>query len=703
MPDGQRLTRLLRPRHIAAIGGRYAEEVVRQCQQIGFRGPLWPVNPGRPTMQALPCFANLADLPQAPDAAFVGVAREDTIDVVAELARGGCGGVVVLASGFAELDEAGRQMQQALVEAAGDMPLVGPNCYGLLNYLDGAALWPDQHGGERSDRGVALITQSGNIGISLTMQQRSLPIAYVVSVGNQAVLSVGDYIEAFVDDPRVTAIGLHLEGVRDVERFAIACAYALAKCKPVVVLKSGRSGKAAQAALSHTSSLTGTDDLYSALFERYGAARVTSLSSLIETLKLLHVHGVLPGNRIASMSCSGGEAGLVADLAQELNLQMPAFSSEQSRVLHEVLGERVAVDNPLDYHTYIWADRKALTDCYSAVLASDVDVAMLIDDYPNPDRCDDHDWLIAERAFIDAYRRAGNRPVVVATIPENFPRSARERFLAAGIAPMQGLDDSLAAIKAAVSIGAAHARPTSAPLLAPCAPLTGDSRVLDEHAAKAALQEAGISIPAGRRASRGTAAAAAEQLGFPVAVKALGESLAHKTEAGALRLNVTDPTAVTHAVRDMRDLGAEILVERMIDNVVAELLIGVVRDAQFGPTLVIGSGGVRVELLADSAALLLPTNADEVLQGLRGLRNFPLLEGFRGAPAGDIDAVVVTVLRVADYAIAHRHDLLELDINPLLVLPRGEGTVAADAFIRISLPSPSGRGIGGEGSHSLKK
>lgn len=685
MRDGVRLTRLLRPRSIAAIGGRFAEEVVRQCQRIGFRGSIWPVNPGRTTMQKLPCFASLASLPQAPDAAFVGVAREDAVDVVAELARGGCGGVVVLASGFAELDDEGRKLQQALVEAAGDMPLVGPNCYGLLNYLDGAALWPDQHGGERNDRGVALITQSGNIGISLTMQQRSLPLAYVVSVGNQAVLSVGDYIEAFVDDPRVTAIGLHLEGVHGIERFAGACAYALARRKPVVALKSGRSEKAAQAALSHTSSLTGADELYSALFRRYGAARVTSLSGLIETLKLLHVHGVLPGNRIASMSCSGGEAGLVADLAQELSLQLPAFASAQTKALRDVLGERVAVDNPLDYHTYIWADKKALTECFTAVLASDVDVAVLVDDYPHPERCDDRNWLIAERAFIDAHHRSGNRPVVVATMAENFPQSARERLLAAGIAPMQGLEDCLAAIAAAATIGAAHARPHPTLPLEPCGGITGESCVLDEHAAKTALQEAGISIPAGRRAGGGTAAAAAEQLGFPVAVKALGKSLAHKTEAGALRLHLTDSSAVTHAVRDMRHLGPEFLVERMIDNVVAELLIGVMRDAQFGPILVIGSGGVRVELLADSATLLLPTTADEVLQAIRTLRNYPLLDGFRGAPAGDIDAVVETVLRVADYAIAHRHELLELDINPLLVLPRGEGAVAADALIRLAV------------------
>ncbi|MDH3452300.1 MAG: acetate--CoA ligase family protein, partial [Gammaproteobacteria bacterium] len=590
----------------------------------------------------------------------------------------------VLASGFAELDDRGRALQQALTVAAGDMPLVGPNCYGLLNYLDGAALWPDQHGGERCERGVAIITQSGNIGLSLTMQQRSLPLAYLVSVGNQAVLNIGDYLQAFVEDSRVSAIGLHLEGVPDVKRFSAACAHALAKRKPVVVLKSGRSEKAAQTALSHTSALAGADQLYGALFARFGVARAASLSTFVETLKLLHVHGPLPGNRIASLSCSGGEAGLVADLAQTLGLQLPDFASAQSATLRNVLGERVSVANPLDYHTYIWSNETALTECYAAVLGSDVDIALLVTDYPHPERCDDRDWLIVERAFINAHRRTRKRPIMVATLPENFPGAARQRLLAEGIAPMQGLEDCLAAIEAAVAIGAAHSRALPATLIPACHAVAGDSRVLDEHAAKAVLQEAGINIPVGRRVTPDTAAIGAEELGFPVAVKVLSDSLAHKTEVGALRLPLHGSAAVMQAVEEMRHLSAEFLVERMIENAVAELFIGVLGDAQFGATLVIGSGGVLVELLADSATLLLPTDAETVLRALRSLRIFPLLEGFRGKPAGDVDAVVQTVLRVADFAVAHQDALLELDINPLLVLPRGEGAVAADALIRLA-------------------
>ncbi len=686
MPDSARLTRLLRPRHIAAIGGRHAEEVVRQCQRIGFQGPLWPVHPTRETMQGLHCHASAGELPEAPDAAFIGVAREATVDVVAELARLGCGGAVVLASGFAELDAVGEQLQHALIEAAGDMPLVGPNCYGLLNYLDGAALWPDQHGGERAQSGVAIITQSGNIGVTLTMQQRSLPLAYVVSIGNQAVLNVGDYIEAFVDDPRVTAIGLHLEGVKDIGHFAQACAHALRHRKPVVAMKSGRSAQAAQAALSHTSSLTGTDDLYAALFKRYGVARVAGLSTFVETLKLLHMHGALPGNRIASMSCSGGEAGLVADLAHDLDLQLPPFPAVQTRALQEVLGERVAVHNPLDYHTYIWANEQALTDCYAAVLASDTDVAMLVCDYPHPDNCDHRDWLSAERAFMSAHRRAGNRPIIVATLPENFPRATRERFVAAGIAPMQGLDECLSAIRAAAFIGAAQVGEPAPASLGTSGVHGKAVRLFDEHTAKTVLQKAGISVPEGHRTDAAGAVEAARSLGFPVVVKALIDDLAHKTELGAVRLNLCDARAVVDAVAQLGALSQTFLVERMIEDSVAEMLVGIVSDVQFGPVLSLGAGGILVEMLADHATLLLPTSGEEIERALRGLKTFPLLDAFRGAPPADREALVATVLKIADYAMQHRDTLLELEINPLLVRPRGRGVVAADVLLRCTAP-----------------
>ncbi|MFD0487845.1 CoA-binding protein [Saccharopolyspora spinosporotrichia] len=297
------LRRLLAPERIAVVGGDAAAEAVRQCRRIGFGGEIWPVNPRRTEVAGLECHPDVASLPGVPDAAFVAVPGRATVEVVAELAALGCGGAVCHASGFAE--HGGVALQQWLVAAAGTMPLIGPNCIGTLNYLDGVAMWPDQHGGRRVDSGVAVITQSGNIGQNLTMQRRSLPLAQLVTLGNAAVTGVADLVAAMLEDPRITAIGLHLEGIDDAAGLADVALEALRRRVPVVVLKSGSSELGARANLSHTSSLAGPDVLCDALFRRCGMARVHEIGAFVETLKFLHVHGALAGTRFASASCSG--------------------------------------------------------------------------------------------------------------------------------------------------------------------------------------------------------------------------------------------------------------------------------------------------------------------------------------------------------------------------------------------------------------
>ena len=237
----QNLQRLLAPKTIAVVGGSVAEEVIRQCRKIGFEGELWPVNAKRSHIEGLVCYPDIASLPSAPDATFVAVPRDPTLDIVAALSQRGAAGVVCYASGFAEVNAEGLALQNKLIQNAGAMALVGPNCYGLLNYLDGAALWPDRQGGKRVERGVALITQSGNIGLNITMQQRNLPIAYMIAVGNKAQIDLHEYIDALLLDDRVTAIGLHIEGLNDISAFSEVALRALQKGVPLVALKIPRS------------------------------------------------------------------------------------------------------------------------------------------------------------------------------------------------------------------------------------------------------------------------------------------------------------------------------------------------------------------------------------------------------------------------------------------------------------------------------
>jgi len=675
------LARLLSPRSIAVIGGREAAEVIRQCERIGFEGEIWPVNPKRPEVAGRKAFASLADLPGVPDASFIAVPREATIESVATLARMGAGGAVCYASGFAEVGGDGVAAQERLVTASGDMALLGPNCYGLLNYLDGAALWPDQHGGLQTTRGVAIITQSGNIGLNLTMQARSVPLAYLISAGNKAKGDLGAMIDTLLDDDRVTAIGLHIEGLDDIESFSKAALRALDKGVPLVAIKTGRSEAGAALTLSHTSSLAGSDQLFDALFARYGIGRTKDIGTFLETLKLLHVHGPLTSRTVSSMSCSGGEAGLVADLASDAGLLTPVLPKDAEDKLFAALGPKVPLANPLDYHTYIWGDLEASTACFSAMLGAGYGMNLLILDSPRADRCDASSWEATLRAFEQAQEMTGAKAALVSSLPESMPENIGARMLASGIAPMQGLSDCMEAIRIASEIGAARLSPRAA-VVKRAGVIDGSSaHMLDEPTGKSRLAHYGLTIPKGEVVAIADAAQAAERIGFPVVVKAVSDRIAHKTEAGAVRLNLKTRADVESAAHAMAHLSDHVLVEAMQSSVIAEMIIGVTRDPLFGPTLTFGSGGILVELFKDAASLLLPKSREAVESAFDQLKLAQLINGFRGRAKGDRGAAIDAIMAIAAFAEANHDHLVELDVNPVLILE--QGAVAVDAMIRI--------------------
>ncbi|MGX9354885.1 CoA-binding protein [Roseobacteraceae bacterium S113] len=379
------LQRLLAPRSVAVIGGgAWCANVIEELDKIGFSGAVWRVHPREG-------FASVADLPGVPDAAFIGVNREATIAVVGALAGMGAGGAVCFASGFAEAAaelDGSEDLQADLLAAAGDMPILGPNCYGMINYLDRVALWPDQHGGVAVERGVALITQSSNMAINLTMQARGLPLAYVVTAGNQAQQGLADIARAVLADPRVTGLGLHIEGIGDVAAFDALARHAASLGKPIVALKVGRSEQAQVATISHTASLAGSHAGAQALFARCGVAQVDSLEGLLEALKIAHLHGMLPHADVASLSCSGGEASLMADLGGRFGVGFPPLRAPQRAALRAALGPRVALANPLDYHTYIWGDEAAMAQAFAAMMTEDHALGLLVLDVPRGDRCE---------------------------------------------------------------------------------------------------------------------------------------------------------------------------------------------------------------------------------------------------------------------------------------------------------------------------
>ncbi len=671
------LSRLFRPACVAVIGGgAWGRAVVAQLGRLGFPGMVWPVHPTAADVGGVPAFRGLDALPGVPDAAFVGVNRQATVEAVAGLSAMGAGGATCFAAGFAEAeaeDGEAAALQRALLAAAGPMPILGPNCYGFINAFDRALLWPDQHGLVPAVRGVAIVTQSSNIAINLTMQRRALPIGYVVTAGNQAQTGQAEIAAALLADGRVTAIGLHVEGFGDLRAWERLAAAAHARRVPVVVLKVGRSEAARAATVSHTASLAGGDAGAAALIRRLGFARVASLPEFLETLKLLHVCGPLASGRIASISCSGGEASLVADTAVGRQVSLPGLNEAQRAGLRAALGPMVALANPLDYNTYIWRDTARMTDAWAAMMDPALALTLLIVDYPRADRCDPADWACATEAALAAKARTGGNVALVATLPELLPEEVAARLMAGGVVPMQGLAEAVAAAEAAAAIGAAAA--PSLPLLLP--PPPGVARTLAEAEAKARLAAAGLDVPRALRAAGADAAAdAAAAIGFPVALK--GEGFAHKTEAGAVALGLRDAAAVGAAAAAMP--AAAFLVEEMVTGGVAELLVGVVKDPAHGFVLTLRAGGVLAELWEDSASLLVPAAAAEIEAALGRLRVARLLGGYRGRPAADRGAVVAAVLAVQRYVVENAARVEEVEVNPLICTPAR--AVAADALIR---------------------
>ncbi|MFJ7007887.1 acetate--CoA ligase family protein [Pseudomonas putida] len=688
------LKRLLAPRHLAFVGGRSMARALKRCAEGGFGGELWLVNPQHESLEGIPCVACVADLPYAPDAVFIATNRELTLQCVTELAARGAGGAICYASGFAESGEEGRQLQQRLLAAAGNMALLGPNCYGLLDYLHGAALWPVAHGGKQVEKGVAILTQSGNFAYNLSMSDRSLPVAYMASVGNQAQLGVAELMDVLLDDPRVTAIGLHLEGLKNVPGFARAAYKALQQGTPIIALKTGVSQIGAELALSHTSSLSGSDALYDSLFQRLGVIRVSGPVSFVETLKAAACGRLPADGELIALACSGGDAGLIADYAERNHLHLPKLEQGQVTALAEVLPAYANLVNPLDFTTAIWGDEAALQRMLDSTLSGAADAAMLVLDYPAAFTGERKECDLLLALYCDALERHGKIGFVTSAFPELLPASARERLHARGIAALQGVEDGLAAWGRIVAYQRNRRRLLEQGEAArvPLCPqaLTGESQLLDEWQAKHALRAFGLPVPAGVLSTPERAVADAAHVGYPLVLKAVSTQLPHKTEAGAVALNLRDAAALEAALVQMRQRIAayaphvafdQILLEPMAEPPLAELIVGIKREHDFALALVIGAGGVLVELLKDSVSLLLPTTDSAIRAALLSLRSASLLQGFRGRPAADLDALVAAIRAVADYACENAGQLLELDVNPLMV--GAHGTTAVDALIRL--------------------
>ncbi|MCS5575318.1 MAG: acetate--CoA ligase family protein, partial [Pseudomonadales bacterium] len=419
-----------------------------------------------------------------------------------------------------------------------------------------------------------------------------------------------------------------------------------------------------------------------ALLDRLGIARVRSLDSLIETLKLLHVHGPLSGSRIGSMSCSGGEAMLMADAAEGRDVNFPELSPDQYQRIKETLTELVTISNPLDYHTFNWNDEEKLYQTYRAMLSCGFDLSVLVLDFPRQDNCQWDTWHPAISAIERAAQDTGQNTAILASLPENLPEDTARDFINRGIAPLCGIQQAMDAVEAAAKIG--YLWRQASPLMLPgvTTEIKQGSFIVDEWEGKAWLSGLGLVVPRGRLVrSIEESVEAVGDIGFPVCVKACDVSLRHKSDQLAVALNISDEQQLRKSAERLLAHYDRLIVEEMITDALVELIIGVEHDPQVGPCMMLGTGGVLVELLQDVQIVLLPARRSEFETALEKLKVMPLLKGYRGTSRGDTVALLDSLETLSSHILSATGSVSELDINPMLVRPLGKGVVAADVLL----------------------
>lgn len=689
---------LLSPRSIAVIGAsadpkKTAGRPVAYLQKHGFSGRIMPVNPRAETIGGLTCYPDVSALPEVPDVAIVLLGAQRAHEAVKQLSDMGCKAAIVLASGYTETGEEGAQRQQQLKEAAGSMRILGPNTIGLVNLTDGIVLSPS--GALEMDSfpvgSIGVVSQSGGILGSLLSRAaaRGIGLSKLISTSNEVDLELADFIDHLADDPATDVIALYVETVRHPEKFRAACLKAARLGKTVVAFKVGRSEAGAQAAVSHTGAMAGADTMYDALFRQVGVIRAQTFSDLLDIPAALATRRRLRGKRIAVLTSTGGAGTLVSDDLGAAGFETPApdeATAATLRALHSG-GEAVLDRNPIDV-TLAGLRPDLLRGAINALLASPSYDALVV--------IVGSSSLAMPELLVGAVQEClpnSDKPIMAYVSPHAPHIGA---LLTRSGVPAYAAAESCTAALA----GMLHAHEFTVPDDDDSAAETGSVAVevpagtLDEAQAKALFAQFGLSCTPEQVVADGDqAVAAAQELGGPVALKLLSAEILHKSDVGGVALGL-GPESIRDRLEQMKaDVSAHtgvqperFLVQKMVKNGV-ELILGMHRDV-LGTAIMLGMGGVTAELFKDTTMRLLPS-VDGRLRGLtqaqalamaRELQTWPLLDGYRGRPPADVEALADAVVAFSQMVAQLGDRLLEAEINPLFVLPAGQGVMAADAI-----------------------
>jgi len=700
------IEKLLKPKSIAVVGAssnisRVGGRLYNHLIQHGFKGAVYLVNPRHQHIGDMKCYASVSDIPHAVDTLLIAVPANAVVPVLEEAGKANVKSAVVYSSGFSETGEDGRLKQERLEQTAQafEMSVCGPNCVGVINFQDRIAMSFSQFLNVPAliPGRIAFISQSGALGGSLLnrAQDKKIGFSYFVSGGNEAVLDSTDFMEYFIDDPNTSVIMALLEGVRKAEKFLKVSEQALKKNKPIIVMKVGKTAAGSKAASSHTASMTGSDEVYEGIFRQQGIIRVHDLDDLYLTASAFEKSQLPRGNRVGILTSTGGGGVILTDKLVESGLSVPAPAPETALNLKRVVPAFTSVSNPFDLTAQLINDpelfKKALNvfandENFDAVIVAASMVA---------------GELSEKRAsFIIEGVASIEKPLFTWWAAGSLSAPGMEKLEASRVPYFASAAQCVNALTALVKYAGFKNKRKSrdagglpAPLAAEkeiIALLTSSQAGVTEDKGKQILARYHIPVTV-ERSGQDLAAVSeiAENVGYPVALKVISPQIRHKTEAGGLRLNIKDKTELSTAFEEISanvrlyDARAEIegfLVQEMAAPG-KEVIIGVKQDPQFGPVVIFGLGGIFVEVLKDFSLRRAPLSETDAREMIEALKGYPLLAGVRGEKRSDLQAIVRALMSVSRLALDLKDMISEIDINPLMVYPEGQGVKVVDCLI----------------------
>jgi acetate---CoA ligase (ADP-forming) len=687
---------LLKPHVIAVIGASDRAGFSRStCKNLLYTEEpkkVYFINPKKDELYGMPCYDSLADLPEAPELVIMCVNAGLIPQMLRDTAAVGCHSVVVYASGYAETGtEEGKKLQKELIDLCSELNilLMGPNCAGYVNFIDGVYAFGLEV--DKADRPgkVGLVSQSGQVCLN-AVDMEYMDYSYLISAGNSCVLSMEEYFDFLVDDPDTSVVSLYLEGVKKPALFLSALEKAAKKKKPVVILKTGRSEKGSQIASSHTGSLSGADKVFDSIFKKYGVTRVWDMEELLSTSQMFATLDKLPaGPNLAAMCLSGGETAICADLGDAVGMHYPVFQPEVLEKIKGLLPSYSTPNNPLDTTATLAHDPVGYANLIATVM-SDPQVDMVVCSFtPHPTLDSDVTLHIAE-GLVKAKQGEHSKPLMMMPFMEcSRAPEIRNMLRAAGIPILPTSTYGFRLVKSLadfVSFDYSQKLPACG---AAEESISGKKLVyLSEYEAKKKLAEWGIPSADSRLVNtEAELKDAVQELGFPLVAKICSADILHKTDIGGVKLGINDIKTAESAYKEILANAKEhcpqaniegVLVQKMVDKGL-EMIIGVKNDPQLGPAVMCGLGGVFVELFKDVSLCPAPISRKEAEEMVLSLKSAKLLTGYRGSAPLDVDALIDVIVKVGEMAQSQKDTLVEMDINPLFVYQKG--VCAVDAVL----------------------